>query len=35
MCRDNLYEINTWCKVYSIILKKEKIIFVEMFNDEF
>lgn len=20
-CRDNLYEINTWCKVYSIFLR--------------
>ena len=35
ICRDNLYEINTWCKVYSVATRSDKVLFVEIFNDEF
>ena len=35
ICKDNLYEINTWCKVYSLNYCQRKIFFIEMFNDEF
>jgi hypothetical protein len=33
LCRDNLYEINTWCKVYSVGAVGGRQLFVEMFND--
>ena len=35
ICRDNVYEINTWCKVHSFPLRKGRVMFVEMFNDEY
>ncbi len=36
ICKDNLYEINTWCKVHSVpVDRSSSTIFVEMFNDEF
>lgn len=35
LCKDNLYEINTWCKVYSLNYGQRKTFFIEMFNDEF
>lgn len=33
LCKDNLYEINTWCKVHSIEQNAKKTFFIEMFND--